>query len=371
MAADAGRRFRISLTWDERGTTRTFSEVLDDPEKKIAIGKRGDFIVKGTNVDDKHCLIRLDSKGSYYVMDNGSETGTFFSNDDGKSFVDIGNATVSRNDRKRQGKTLQDNNIIRIGDQDIRVQQVVELTILMPNRQLLLQVINPDGSEEPKFLMQFRTLTIGRKSTENPKDTKEFLAVKDAEKKVSREHCKVYLERKHRIEDVSTLGTFVKRGPVAHDQIFSAEGWVQVAKRERSDLNVGDIIRLADAVYIRVMDPTENAKPPAPPTNFRLADRTTTTLRLEWSPPPMDGSSMEIKAYRLMRIVGEKSEPCWGGNATSWEVQDLEPNTEYTFHVLAHNDLGFSEPSEPLRVRTAAAAIDTDDTASQLTVVRE
>eukprot|EP01139_Manchomonas_bermudensis_P015658 Amastigsp_a510770_12.p1 type:complete len:393 gc:universal Amastigsp_a510770_12:79-1257(+) len=374
MAAESDTRVHVKLSWtDADGQPRIVSEALIRTEDKsaLALGRRGDIVIKGAGIDDKHALIRLDSKGSCYIMDNGSETGTSFSAD-GATFVSIGSRAMTRSERKHLGRELHANCVIRIGDRSIRVEEVDEATKVLVNRQLVLQVVRQgsadDASDDGRFVMLFKKLTIGRRSQDKPRSGNLYMVVDDVEKRVSKKHCELLLAHTHTVYDCSTHGTFVKRGPLARDQVFDPEGWSKVCKGGEP-LRPGDALRLADSVHIVVLSPSAEGHAPAAPSDLRLVDRTPTTLRLEWTPP-----AAEVVAYRLLAKHRESDlwSACWVGNSTGYEVQELEPGSEHSFSVCAQGATGFSEPSEVLVARTApASAIDGDETASQCTVVHD
>ena len=69
-----------------------------------------------------------------------------------------------------------------------------------------------------------------------------------------------------------------------------------------------------------------------------------TSAQLSWTPVPKDKQNDIIIGYTV-QVVGsdpiEKREiPVMDGNATSYEVSDLRPYTEYTFSVSAMTEAG-------------------------------
>ena len=69
-----------------------------------------------------------------------------------------------------------------------------------------------------------------------------------------------------------------------------------------------------------------------------------TSAQVSWTPVPKDKQNDIIIGYTV-QVVGhdpiEKREiPVMDGNATSYEVSDLRPYTEYTFSVSAMTEAG-------------------------------
>ena len=76
-----------------------------------------------------------------------------------------------------------------------------------------------------------------------------------------------------------------------------------------------------------------------------------TQAKLKWNSPTYDGTS-PIVSYQLQLLQdGLKDwQPIMKLERTNCTVKTLEPNISYQFRVLAINDLGFSNPSEPTDV---------------------
>ncbi|MGO4889630.1 fibronectin type III domain-containing protein [Anaerobacillus sp. MEB173] len=92
----------------------------------------------------------------------------------------------------------------------------------------------------------------------------------------------------------------------------------------------------------------EVALPPQPPMNFHVVEKTRTSAIVEWD--AVHGENIEYVLYRDNRIV-------YTGTNVRVSNDDLEPNTTYTYRVIAKNRVtgAESEPNE-LQVVTGMAA---------------
>ena len=75
---------------------------------------------------------------------------------------------------------------------------------------------------------------------------------------------------------------------------------------------------------------------------------TSTSVKLKWGVPDMDGS-MPILSYQIEMLQGgfDQWQPIVQQPRTYFVVKTLEPSTSYQFRVSAVNKYGFSAPSEP------------------------
>ena len=93
------------------------------------------------------------------------------------------------------------------------------------------------------------------------------------------------------------------------------------------------------------------AGPPSSPSKPAASSITRTQTKLKWNPPTHDGNS-PVVSYQLQLLQdGLKDwQPIMKLEKTSCTVRTLEPNLSYQFRVLAINELGLSDPSEPTDV---------------------
>jgi len=364
------RKFRLTLSF---GDDEERSVIHDSKAEKTYIGRKGcEITVKG-DLEKRHCVIRYDVKSeSYYVMDAGSEAGTGFKKhgEADEEWNMIGNKDMSASERKKAGRTLHEGSQIKCGEVVFTVLSIQELTQLMVQRQLVLEVIRGE-SEGQKFLMRFRDMTIGRRNRKQPESTNEVMVVDDSTSSVSRSHCRIRLERKHSIEDTSASGTYVKRGPVSPAELDSEDGWIHVRKNTKLPLEHSDVIRLADAVYIKVSDPSKAGSKPNKPDPPVCTLDSPTSVSITWTDPPTDGdesTQLPVRKFKLTKSVnGVDWSALVGGLAYVWKEEDLEPNTTFYYRVQAQNDVGLSAHSDVVEITTPPAAADDNATATDAT----
>ena len=95
---------------------------------------------------------------------------------------------------------------------------------------------------------------------------------------------------------------------------------------------------------------------PDPPVDLHSTGVTYKSVTLAWQ-PGFDGGFAQ--AYRL-RIMKTGSQHYFyvevnPSDATTYEVADLQPSTEYTFHIMAYNKKGESNyTSTPVKATTAS-----------------
>lgn len=75
---------------------------------------------------------------------------------------------------------------------------------------------------------------------------------------------------------------------------------------------------------------------------------TSTSVKLKWAVPDMDGG-VSILSYQVEMLQDgfDQWQPIVQQPRTYFVVKTLEPNTCYRFRVSAVNKYGFSPPSEP------------------------
>ncbi len=105
--------------------------------------------------------------------------------------------------------------------------------------------------------------------------------------------------------------------------------------------------------YSNTIDVTTRIEPPAAPSNLRVANLWARTIDLNW-----DDLSNNETEFRI--AISRDGGANWtnvavtGVNATSFRIENLNPNTRYLFKVRAANSEGFSDYSNTLDVRTRA-----------------
>lgn len=97
---------------------------------------------------------------------------------------------------------------------------------------------------------------------------------------------------------------------------------------------------------------------PKPTSKPEVVDWDKDRIDIEWQPPTDNGGS-PIKEYIVEKK--EKGSPIWSeagktsGGKTSFSAKGLKPGAEYEFRVIAVNEAGPSEPSEPSDSQMAKA----------------
>lgn len=113
-------------------------------------------------------------------------------------------------------------------------------------------------------------------------------------------------------------------------------------------------------ILVTVIDTSRTGKPekpspPEPPFSISpLPD--TSALHLHWNPPLSDGGSELIKysIEQKLRTTNWQKLADVQSETTSFTVQNVQQNVQYTFRVTAENQVGKSEPlvSEPVNIDT-------------------
>ncbi len=92
--------------------------------------------------------------------------------------------------------------------------------------------------------------------------------------------------------------------------------------------------------------------PPGPPATLTGLAKTTTSIRLDWTPPADDGGS-PITQYTLTRPGANPVNS--GPDVRARTITNLTPDTSYTFTLKARNALGLG-PGRTLTIRTLSGA---------------
>ena len=86
--------------------------------------------------------------------------------------------------------------------------------------------------------------------------------------------------------------------------------------------------------------------PSGTPGELHVSHSHPTSAQLSWTPVPEDKQNDTITGYtvQVVRPTSTQEIPVIDGNATSYEVSDLRPNTTYTFGVSAMTKAGAGPP---------------------------
>lgn len=89
---------------------------------------------------------------------------------------------------------------------------------------------------------------------------------------------------------------------------------------------------------------------PPTPSHFNATDHTPNSITVQWDPPTLNGTT-----YRLQYC--ENSNKLWTerilqDGETSYVVDNLKPNTNYTLRIIALRNSMWSFPTDSLTVRT-------------------
>lgn len=95
----------------------------------------------------------------------------------------------------------------------------------------------------------------------------------------------------------------------------------------------------------------DSSHPPGPPSEPQkptVSKVTSTSVKLKWSLPDMDGG-VAILSYQVEMLQDgfDQWQPIVQQPRPYFVVKTLEPSTTYQFRVSAVNKYGFSDPSEP------------------------
>ncbi|XP_054281239.1 cell adhesion molecule Dscam2-like [Macrosteles quadrilineatus] len=105
-------------------------------------------------------------------------------------------------------------------------------------------------------------------------------------------------------------------------------------------------------VHLQVQDA------PGRPKNLRVVDATSRSLSVSWAAPSDERSPVlqYLVQYRQESGVTDEWQKIGVNTDLSCTIRDLTPATEYAIRVLAENELGAGEPSEPIVVQTEGEA---------------
>ena len=147
----------------------------------------------------------------------------------------------------------------------------------------------------------------------------------------------------------------------------SGSRWVKVNKKSQKDttLTLDDLDEGTTYEYRVFAENEAGQGKPCAPVSFVAKDPfdkpgrpgrpdveeiTGTTATIAWQPPESDGGSPVTNYIIEKRVAGEKK---WQRvnkedvTDLTYEIPDLEEETEYEFRVTAENKAGQGEPSEP------------------------
>ncbi|XP_037094696.1 tyrosine-protein phosphatase Lar-like [Pollicipes pollicipes] len=94
---------------------------------------------------------------------------------------------------------------------------------------------------------------------------------------------------------------------------------------------------------------------PRPPTNLRVSDVTSESVRLSWS-YDLDQETIQYYVIQYSQKYGVQQEEISGVISLYYAVPNLAPFTEYEFRVIAVNNIGRGRPSAPVQVTTGPTA---------------
>ena len=105
---------------------------------------------------------------------------------------------------------------------------------------------------------------------------------------------------------------------------------------------------------------TNATVPTAPPQNVRAEPEDSSSVRVVWSPPPVDKQNGHISHYKLYYVEATRPDkeaiemmlksPLQGG--TEFKLEELKKWTQYRIWLLAGTVVGDGPPSESITVRT-------------------
>ena len=109
-------------------------------------------------------------------------------------------------------------------------------------------------------------------------------------------------------------------------------------------------LSLSLSVYIPVV-------PTGAPINVRAVTIGSTTIHLQWSPPPtnaINGVPLDyVISYGLANNRGSPTRVTTGDTRTRYEFTSLEPYTAYSFQVAVRNSIGMGPYSGSVSTVTA------------------
>ncbi|KAM7308632.1 hypothetical protein ISCGN_012266 [Ixodes scapularis] len=95
---------------------------------------------------------------------------------------------------------------------------------------------------------------------------------------------------------------------------------------------------------------------PSPPIGVRVDDVGKRTARVSWKKPFAEVNHFLLRYWRENGRGRKLSSSSVSGAETSTYLQDLQPGTEYSGHIVSQNDVGLSGPSVSMRFITSEEA---------------
>lgn len=360
-----GTTVRVQLQWKAgpSGETIAHAETIDNLETKLYIGRRGHFEVRLDGVDDKHAHIRMRQDGAVVLVDSGSTSGTSISTDKGATFVSLGDSTLDKNARRDRAVPLQMDAVIKCGTAVIKVVEVTSLTSLLVARRLTLQQVDASGEAagEP-FDLHLSEVCIGRASREQRTSRADLMVVTDTDRHVSRLHCKLLSQRNGlHVKGMSNKGTFIRRAGMP------ASEWIAVPEGETDVCAAGDMLRLAESVFISVQRRRAAAVAaapaatgaPAPVTGLFATSRTDTRIQLAWDAPEAASNVLAYHVSLAPSATGPWDQRCTVDTCAA-VLDELKPSSVYFVRIVAQNAEECSVPCE-LECRTLAVGEEDPD----------
>lgn len=107
-----------------------------------------------------------------------------------------------------------------------------------------------------------------------------------------------------------------------------------------------------DAPTKAVLNPANKQAVPNPPHDCRSSDVAATSLKLSWQMKNKNASNVTYYVIKYKPKEAKSWSEISGAFTNTYEVKDLLPFTDYEFCVLAVNNVGRGELSEPTFVTT-------------------
>uniref|UniRef100_A0A3P9P4W6 Neuronal cell adhesion molecule a n=1 Tax=Poecilia reticulata TaxID=8081 RepID=A0A3P9P4W6_POERE len=181
--------------------------------------------------------------------------------------------------------------------------------------------------------------------------------------------CKV----KHDQSLLPTMTWLKDNGELPDDQRFEV-GDESLIIRDVTDDDAGTYTCITNTILdqdsasatLTVVEATPPPPVPDPPTDLELTDQMERSVQLTWIPRDENNSPIQNFLIEYMDLLHQPG--VWvnltevSGTTTTAQLQ-LSPYVYYTFRVLARNDVGYSDPSEPsAQYRTNPSAPDENPT---------
>ncbi|KAM6895818.1 neuronal cell adhesion molecule a isoform 7-T7 [Xenentodon cancila] len=171
--------------------------------------------------------------------------------------------------------------------------------------------------------------------------------------------CKV----KHDPSLIPTMTWLKDKGELPDDERFVVD---------TDSLTIKDVRDEDEGAYTCIMNTTLDqdsasamltvVEKPDPPTDLELTDQTERSVQLTWTPGDENNSPIQnflIQYEDLLHQPGVWLNLTEVASTSTTARLQLSPHVYYSFRVLARNDVGYSEPSQPSReYRTSPSAPD-------------